>query len=123
MPTINLTDDELAAVAAEIRRAIEDADKFPHARGGLIRLRAALARSSDAALKPIPHPKAPPPAKSRQAGAVRQGRPSLRFPPASSWAGCRPTADPKDAPRRGVKEQEDWLRKSRRGAPLRAQKG
>jgi hypothetical protein len=30
MTTINLTDDELAAVTAAIRRAIED-DRFPHA--------------------------------------------------------------------------------------------
>jgi hypothetical protein len=30
MPTINLTEDELAAVAAALRRAIED-DRFPHA--------------------------------------------------------------------------------------------
>ena len=30
VPTINLTADELAAVAAAIRRAIED-DRFPHA--------------------------------------------------------------------------------------------
>lgn len=29
MPTIDLTDDELAAVTATVRRAIED-DKFPH---------------------------------------------------------------------------------------------
>jgi hypothetical protein len=42
VPTINLTDDELAAVAAAIRRAIED-DKFPHA-PRLDPLRAALAR-------------------------------------------------------------------------------
>ena len=30
VPTINLTDDELAAVTAAIRRAVED-DKYPHA--------------------------------------------------------------------------------------------
>ena len=30
MPAINLTDDELAAVTAAIRRVIED-DRFPHA--------------------------------------------------------------------------------------------
>jgi hypothetical protein len=30
VPTIDLTDDELAAVAATVRRAIED-DRFPHA--------------------------------------------------------------------------------------------
>jgi hypothetical protein len=61
MMTINLTDDELAAVAAAIRRAVED-DKFPHA-PRLDPLRAALGKF-DAASKPAPHPKAPPPAKA-----------------------------------------------------------
>ena len=42
MPTIDLPDDELAAVIAAIRRAIAD-DKFPHA-PRLDQLRAALAR-------------------------------------------------------------------------------
>jgi hypothetical protein len=42
MTTINLTDDELAAVTAAIRRAIED-DRFPHA-PRLDPLRAALAK-------------------------------------------------------------------------------
>jgi hypothetical protein len=60
LPTINLTDDELAAVTATIRRAIED-DKFPHA-PRLDPLRAALARF-DAASKPAPQPKAAPAAK------------------------------------------------------------
>jgi hypothetical protein len=61
MPTIDLTDDEYAAVTAAIRRAIED-DRYPHA-PRLDPLRAALARL-DAASKPTPHPKAPPPAKA-----------------------------------------------------------
>jgi hypothetical protein len=63
VPTIDLPADELAAVTAEIRRAIED-DKFPHAPRH-DPLRAALARF-DAASKPNPHPhpKAPPPAKA-----------------------------------------------------------
>ena len=47
MPTIDLPDDELAAVTAAIRRAIED-DKFPHA-PRLDPLRAALARLEAAA--------------------------------------------------------------------------
>ena len=34
MPTINLTDDEYAAVTAVIRRAIED-DRFPRARASI----------------------------------------------------------------------------------------
>jgi hypothetical protein len=42
MTTINLTDDELAAVTVAIRRAIED-DRFPHA-PRLDPLRAALAK-------------------------------------------------------------------------------
>ena len=42
MPTINLTDDELAAVTAAIRRAIED-DRFPRA-PRLDPLRAALGK-------------------------------------------------------------------------------
>ena len=48
VPSINLTDDELAAVAAEIRRAIED-DKFPHA-PRLDPLRAALGKFDAATL-------------------------------------------------------------------------
>jgi hypothetical protein len=61
VPTIDLPDDELAAVAAALRRAIED-DRFPHA-PRLDPLRAALARL-DAASKPIPEPKASPAAKA-----------------------------------------------------------
>jgi hypothetical protein len=61
VPTIDLPDDEVAAVTAAIRGVIED-DKFPHA-PRLDPLRAALARL-DAATKPAPHPKAAPPAKA-----------------------------------------------------------
>jgi hypothetical protein len=72
VPTINLTDDELAAVAAAIRRAIED-DKFPHA-PRLDPLKAALAKM-EAELQSVPapnksaksadlKPKASPPAKA-----------------------------------------------------------
>ena len=60
VPTINLTADELAAVTAAIRRAIED-DRFPHA-PRLDPLRAALGKF-DAAPEPTPLPKALPPAK------------------------------------------------------------
>jgi hypothetical protein len=60
VPTIDLPDDELAAVTAAVRGAIEE-DKFPHA-PRLDPLRAALARL-EAALEPT-HPKAPPPAKA-----------------------------------------------------------
>ena len=61
VPTINLTDDELAAVTAAIRRAIED-DRFPHA-PRLDPLRAALGKF-EAAAEPAPLPKAPPQAKA-----------------------------------------------------------
>ena len=60
VPTINLTADELAAVTAAIRRAIED-DRFPHA-PRLDPLRAALGKF-EAAPEPTPRPKALPPAK------------------------------------------------------------
>ena len=62
MPTIDLPDDELAAVTAAVRRAIET-DGFPRA-PRLDPLRAALARLDGAASKPPPQPKAPPPAKA-----------------------------------------------------------
>ena len=76
MPTIDLPADELAAVTAAIRRAIED-DKYPHA-PRLDPLRAALARLQ-AASEPAPlptksagsadlKPKAPPPAKADKRG-------------------------------------------------------
>jgi hypothetical protein len=71
VPTIDLPADELAAVAAAIRRVIEG-DRYPHA-PRLDPLRAALARL-DAASKPAPKgkaaesagfsQKAPPPAKA-----------------------------------------------------------
>ena len=62
MPTIDLPADELAAVAAAIRRLIDE-DRYPHA-PRLDPLRAALARLDAAAVKPNPDPKAPPPAKA-----------------------------------------------------------
>jgi hypothetical protein len=62
MPTIDLPDDELAAVTAAIRRVIAG-DRYPHA-PRLDPLRAALTRLDAAlALEPTPAPKAPPPAK------------------------------------------------------------
>jgi hypothetical protein len=61
VPTIDLPDDELAAVTAAIRRTIED-DRYPHA-PRLDPLRAALARL-EAASNPAPDPKAPPPANA-----------------------------------------------------------
>jgi hypothetical protein len=67
VPTINLTDDELAAVTATVRGAIET-DRFPHATR-LDPLRAALGKFEAAAeptAEPGSHlkPKAPPPAKA-----------------------------------------------------------
>ena len=67
MSTIDLPSDELAAVTAAIRRAIEG-DKFPHA-PRLDPLRAALARL-EAASKPAPLPKAPPAAKADKRARV-----------------------------------------------------
>jgi hypothetical protein len=76
VPTIDLTDEELGAVTAAIRRTIED-DKFPHA-PRLDPLRAALARFEaakrtdlvptgtrleKAAPEPTAQPKGPPAAK------------------------------------------------------------
>lgn len=71
MPTIDLTDDELAAVAASIRRALDE-DKFPHA-PRLKPLRAALAKlDPGSAPKPRPGPKPPlPEAPSRSRGGRR----------------------------------------------------
>jgi hypothetical protein len=60
MPTIDLPDDELAAVAAALRRAIEQ-DRYPRA-PRLDVLRAALARL-EAAAEPTPLSKASPAAK------------------------------------------------------------
>jgi hypothetical protein len=70
VPTIGLTDDELAAVAAAVRRTIED-DRFPHA-PRLDPLKAALAkmeaeagdRKSNGQNTHLKAPKASPPAKA-----------------------------------------------------------
>jgi hypothetical protein len=57
MPTIDLTDDEIAAVAAAILRLVDE-DRFPRA-PRLDPLRSALAKLEPAtAPKPTPHPKA-----------------------------------------------------------------
>jgi hypothetical protein len=61
VPTIDLPDDELAAVAAAIRGVI-DGDRYPHA-PRLDPLRAALARFEAEAPEPTPLWKAPPRAK------------------------------------------------------------
>ena len=63
MPTIDLPDDELAAVTAAIRGVIEG-DRYPHA-PRLDPLRAALVKL-EAASEPKPQPKAPPPAKAEK---------------------------------------------------------
>ena len=65
MPTIDLPDDELAAVTAAIRGVIEG-DKYPHA-PRLDPLRAALARLI-AAAEPDPQPKAASPTKAEKQG-------------------------------------------------------
>jgi hypothetical protein len=56
MPTIVLTDDELAAVTTTIRRLIDE-DRFPHA-PRLDPLRSVLVKL-DQALEPQPPPKTP----------------------------------------------------------------
>ena len=69
MPTIDLPDDELAAVTAVIRRAIED-DRYPHAprldplRAALARLEAAKESERVKAVDSLRAPKAPPAAKA-----------------------------------------------------------
>ena len=76
VPTIDLPDDELAAVVAAIRRAIAD-DKYPHA-PRLDPLRAALARLDAASMK------APPPAKAAKATPAPKISPGFklgRLPP------------------------------------------
>jgi hypothetical protein len=75
MPTIDLPEDELAAVTTAIRRLIED-DKYPHA-PRLDPLRAALARLEAAAepnlgqIDRSDHPKASPPAAKADKRARR----------------------------------------------------
>jgi hypothetical protein len=68
VPSINLPDDELAAVTAAIRNVIQG-DRYPHA-PRLDPLRAALARL-EAAMKPTP-PKGPPLAKADSGRGVNR---------------------------------------------------
>jgi hypothetical protein len=75
MPTIDFPDDELAAVTAALRRAIED-DRYPHA-PRLDPLRAALARLEGASK---PTPKAPPSAKADK-GARSAKEPAPKISP------------------------------------------
>jgi hypothetical protein len=70
MPTIDLTNEELAAITAAIRRLVTE-DKFPHA-PRLDPLRSALAKLDPATAptrgpEPQSPPKAPPPAKGGKA--------------------------------------------------------
>jgi hypothetical protein len=67
MPTIDLPDDELAAVTAAIRGVIAG-DRFPRA-PRLDPLRSALAKLEPAtAPKPSPDPKAPPATADKRRG-------------------------------------------------------
>jgi hypothetical protein len=75
VPTIDLTDDELAAVTAAVRRAIET-DRFPRA-PRLDPLRSALAKLEPAAPTP---PKAAPPAKADK-GARSAKAPAPKISP------------------------------------------
>jgi hypothetical protein len=85
MPTIDLPDDELAAVTAAIRRAIED-DKYPHA-PRLDPLRAALGKlEAAAASEPTPGAEASPerpegPAVSQSGQAGRAVNRRTEVPP------------------------------------------
>ena len=73
MPTIDLTDDEHAAVTAAVRRAVED-DRFPRA-PRLDPLRSALGKFEAEA---DPTPKAPPPAKAdKQARSAKAPTPKI----------------------------------------------
>ena len=76
VPTINLADDELAAVTAAIGRAIED-DRYPHA-PRLDPLRAALGKF-EAAGEPTPPPKAPTVTVGKRARRTRLRRDRLRI--------------------------------------------
>jgi hypothetical protein len=76
MPTIDLPDDELAAVTAALRQLIEG-DKYPHAprldplRAALARLEAANAPAKstlDSKVDPTAQPKSPPAVKSDKRG-------------------------------------------------------
>jgi hypothetical protein len=90
MPTINLTDDELVAVTATVRRAIED-DRFPHA-PRLDPLRAALGKF-EAAPAPTSLAKAPPPAKAdKRRGDNRRPFARRRYlrPSIHSVSACEP---------------------------------
>jgi hypothetical protein len=75
VPTIDLPDDELAAVAAAIRGVIEG-DRYPHA-PRLDPLRAALARL-DAASKPAPDPKASPKSSKFEDAATPKAPPPAK---------------------------------------------
>jgi hypothetical protein len=87
VPTINLTDDELAAVTAAVPRAVED-DRYPRAprldplRAALARLEAATAADTHERIKTKPdlHP------KSRGLPKPTSGRGDNR-PPICRWRG------------------------------------
>ena len=83
MPTLNLANDELAAVTAAILRAIED-DRFPHS-PRLDPLRAALGNSGGRRAERAPE--GPAASQSRQAGAARTARPKGKGPAQREPAG------------------------------------
>ena len=89
MPAINLT-DELAAVTAALRRLLEGRRRFPHA-PRLDPLRAALGSSRPPTSRPRSERPRRRPRPTRGRGPPRPKKPKIS--PASSWAGCRPTAD------------------------------
>jgi hypothetical protein len=72
VPTVDLTDDEFAAVTAAVRRSLEN-DRFPRA-PRLYPLRSALAKLEPAtAPRPNLAPEGPAASQSRQAGAAITG--------------------------------------------------
>jgi hypothetical protein len=84
VPTIDLPADELAAVTAAIRRAIEN-DRYPHAprldllRAALARLEAAIQSDTVSNLKQKAR-RRPRPTRGQLIKNCRQGRPRLRSP-------------------------------------------
>jgi hypothetical protein len=111
VPTVDLTDDEFAAVTAAVRRTIEN-DRFPRA-PRLDPLRSALAKLEPAtAPKPTPHPKAPPPAKADKPGAAITGA-HLRSPSFRPSRGSGRGRPPLAIAARGIDEARRKARRRR----------
>jgi hypothetical protein len=79
VPTINLADDELAAVMAALRRAIED-DRYPHA-PRLDPLRAALGKLEAASSDSVPRSADTPPSAKADKRARSAKAPAPKISP------------------------------------------